>query len=1009
MKNSNFKRTQLAKSLSLILGVTAIAPVFAVEEDKKEKIEVIEVTGIRGSMVKSMDIKRSSQGIVDAINAEDIGKFPDSNLAESLQRITGVSIDRSNGEGSKVSVRGFSADRNLVLLNGRQMPNTTGDRSFDFSNIAAEGISGVEVYKTSIAKMSTGGIGATINVKTNKPLANPGMHTVISAQGLHDTSTDKGDTTPELSGLYSNTFADDTFGISISASYSERESANQQAGVSTGWRSYDPDGQDINGADRFGPIANGQDGQFNRAENPDVYSVPQTTFYTFEEVQRQRTNAQLVLQYRPIDSVTATLDYTYIERENDTQVANVSAWYASPENAIDVWAPGNIGSPLLHSEVYADPTDLAMGSGDYGVRDETTSIGFNIEWQVNDNLNLAYDYHDSDAENTPNNKYGSNNNLAARALIRTASATDFTRDIPTLAVRGGNAVTAADMQVTGSVFTNEQDHAHIEQHQFNGEFLFEESSSIDFGISMTTSENRDQRRSVQRNNWGGEGDPGSFGDDNFTRKTIHDQFEESGGDFSDFVDITGTDWSPDILDTYFEFDFLAVRNIAEETLSIQPGIVGDCGSSFCTSTDYALGTDQYTKEEMTSVYFQYNYDGEIADMPFDVHLGVRYEETDIETTSNVPGFNATTWVGDTELPLTLSGGTDFQTKKGEYDHTLPSININLEVTDDIIVRAAYSETIGRPSYGEMKGGTSLGGLARVNSPGAGDSGDAGLLPLEAKNFDLSAEWYYGEGSYVSLGYFKKDITNESIRTETVYTQDNLRNPGSLTSPFVMQAIEAGVEANDRPAIRTWISENITDPAVNVVGGNIEINGRSVDPLVGFNIASFANSTAESGFDGLEFAVQHLFGDTGFGTIVNYTKVDSDNSYDNASIGSSVNENGINHDSDQVAETGISDTANLVGFYEKDGFSIRIAYNWRDEYLTSHFQGDVGASPIYVEAYDQIDMTVSYDLPQVQGLNIFFNAINLTDETRRTHGRSSSEVLNYTQTGPRFSLGARYSF
>ncbi|NQZ84029.1 MAG: TonB-dependent receptor plug domain-containing protein, partial [Colwellia sp.] len=114
MKHKTFNKTRLATSLSLILGVTAALPVFAAEEVEKSAIEVIEVTGIRTSMIKSMDIKRSANGIVDAISAEDIGKFPDSNLAESLQRITGVSIERSNGEGTKVSVRGFGPPRNLV-------------------------------------------------------------------------------------------------------------------------------------------------------------------------------------------------------------------------------------------------------------------------------------------------------------------------------------------------------------------------------------------------------------------------------------------------------------------------------------------------------------------------------------------------------------------------------------------------------------------------------------------------------------------------------------------------------------------------------------------------------------------------------------------------------------------------------------------------------------------------------------------------------------------------------
>src|SRR3990167_1952867 len=135
-----------------------------------------------------MDTKRSSTGIVDAISAEDIGKFPDTNLAESLQRISGVSIDRVNGEGSKVSVRGFGPDFNLVTLNGRQMPVTTGSRSFDFANISADTISGVEVNKTSFAKNPTGGIGSTIDVQTLKPLSAGGEKAVVSVAAVDDRS-----------------------------------------------------------------------------------------------------------------------------------------------------------------------------------------------------------------------------------------------------------------------------------------------------------------------------------------------------------------------------------------------------------------------------------------------------------------------------------------------------------------------------------------------------------------------------------------------------------------------------------------------------------------------------------------------------------------------------------------------------------------------------------------------------------------------------------------------------
>src|SRR5690606_36223191 len=137
-----------------------------VTNQEPAELEAIVVTGIRASLESSMNLKRDAQGIVDGIVAEDIGKFPDTNLAESLQRISGVSIDRSMGEGSRVTVRGVGPDFTLVLLNGRQMPassieatNASNSRAFDFANLASESISGVEVYKTSRAQTPTGGIG----------------------------------------------------------------------------------------------------------------------------------------------------------------------------------------------------------------------------------------------------------------------------------------------------------------------------------------------------------------------------------------------------------------------------------------------------------------------------------------------------------------------------------------------------------------------------------------------------------------------------------------------------------------------------------------------------------------------------------------------------------------------------------------------------------------------------------------------------------------------------------
>ncbi|WP_292151586.1 TonB-dependent receptor plug domain-containing protein, partial [Brevundimonas sp.] len=229
----------LALMTGLMLPAAALAqtaPTGPQSEDATSLDEII-VTGVRASLDRAMDIKRNSSGVVDAISAEDIGKFPDTNLAESLQRVSGVSINRVNGEGSEVTVRGFGGGFNLVTLNGRQMPTanvvavggdqnvdfaTATSRSFDFSNIASEAVGRLEVYKTGRAEMPSGGIGATINVVTRRPLDNreAGLQGSFGVKAVADTSVDRGDEiTPEASGLLSWTDDNQKFGVQVFGSY----------------------------------------------------------------------------------------------------------------------------------------------------------------------------------------------------------------------------------------------------------------------------------------------------------------------------------------------------------------------------------------------------------------------------------------------------------------------------------------------------------------------------------------------------------------------------------------------------------------------------------------------------------------------------------------------------------------------------------------------------------------------------------------------------------------------
>ena len=154
--------------LSLILMLPLSIFVVAQDNEAEDEVEEVVVTGIKKSLISAIDIKRNNVGVVDAITAEDFGKFPDNNLAESLARVVGIGIDRSNVEGERVAVRGFGPELNLVTLNGRQMPTVPGQwgggRSFNFGDISSHGISAVEVYKSTNSSLPSGGIGSTINM-----------------------------------------------------------------------------------------------------------------------------------------------------------------------------------------------------------------------------------------------------------------------------------------------------------------------------------------------------------------------------------------------------------------------------------------------------------------------------------------------------------------------------------------------------------------------------------------------------------------------------------------------------------------------------------------------------------------------------------------------------------------------------------------------------------------------------------------------------------------------------
>ncbi len=1048
---NKFNKTRLATSLSLILGAAALStPVFAADE-AEEDVEVIEVKGIRGSLMRAMDVKRESAGVVDAISAEDMGKFPDTNLAESLQRITGVSIDRNNGEGSKVTVRGFGPDFNLVTLNGRQMPSSSinatsasDSRSFDFGNLASEGVSGVEVYKTSKASVATGGIGSTINLTTTKPLESPGLKATFGVKGVMDNSSEEGGLTPEFSGLYSDTFADDTIGVALSASYQNRNSGearahteNSNRGISNsagGW-----------GAIPSAPTDGSADPHINRPTGNTTYEVPQNLLYGFRQTERTRTNGQLTLQYSPVEELTATLDYTYSKNEVEVDQNIASVWMNFGTVASEWREPNgeNVTSPLSITEdnlgLATDNGNPTYGAGDFAYADlvsqveqsasvsENKSLGFNLEYQASDNLSLRFDVHSSTAESKPDSIYGNSNTIQMAANVRAQTTLDFSSEFPVARVvfpsqiedaayigdpsskanadypepvnslANVNSYDPSLIRTTGTSFRNSYMKSEIEQAQFDGTYEFDEGvvSKIDFGLGKTIVDNRNAFAIAERATWGGVGQFDDIPDGVFyeNRSTLIDRFDNMPGDK------TG------MLNEFYAVDFTTMANI----LGTKYGQFGDeitwpCGTQVCAPTKYT--TDRKTEEDSTFAYVEGSFAFEIADMPLNVLAGLRYESTDVTATTLLPEIKSVSWISDNEFRIERGSDPVFFDGNGEYDYVLPSIDVNFEPFDDFIIRASASKSITRQGYGLLTAG---GTLNSVDINGAkGSRGNPGLLPTESLNLDLSFEYYYSDASYVSVGLFKKTVDKYA---ENVFTTeqafDDIYSPveGQRFDDAYAVADAASPGENPQNAvIRTEIisqaggfdGEYLIEPNA-ATGEGAKIFGQpGVNDLISVEFSKPINQN-EKEVTGLEFASQHVFGESGFGAQVNFTIVDSDLEFDNYQVGGERGQSPL---------PGLSDSANFVAFYDKEGLQARIAYNWRDAFFM-YVNGD--QNPIYTDAYGQWDANISYELEAVEGLTVFLESINLTNENSRQFMRDPRMTHRIAQTGARFNLGARYTF
>lgn len=743
-------------SAAMMLAAPTMAQTSNTFED-----EVI-ATGIRSSIKRAQDIKREAVGVVDAIAAEDLGKFPDLNVAESLQRISGIAIDRSGGEGQAVTVRGLGPQFNTVLLNGRQIATDSGGREFNFDVLAAEQITGATVYKSGRSNLQDGAIGGTIDVSTARPFDNPGFQMAGSVKGVYESLSEK--ISPAGSLLISNTFNNDTFGLLAAVSYSERDVQINRI-ETAGWRP----GQ---------TVSNNRDGVL--FEN--AY-IPRNWDQIVDQQSRKRTNASLAAQYAPNDDLTVTLDGFVSKFEVDSLVTDLASWFE----------PDRVGSGTVNSNGtlinFTQEVGLSGGSGDpasdfvshtRNSRDVTNKgFGINVDWDASENLNVSLDAFHSTAENDRAGK----DRFNVIGIINNYSF-DGTGDIPVVAHDGFNGSTLPDASLS-RLHYNEKGNRPTDEDQiteFKADFVY--SPDVDAIEAVRFGAYSQMREKSQFQIFGNQCAFCGYG-------------TPAPNAQLGFAPFTANNFFPGLIDTFYSYDGDAyVDYLAAQGVPISP----------------TLQNNRYDiNEDIISVYADTTLAFDAGNVPVEMNIGMRYADTSIDVGA-VQSFIADV-VPTTDLTLfsnVFGPATEFS-EGSSYSNFLGNVDVAFDVRDDMKLRLAAYESLTRPTMSELSPATNFGEPRRQNLTASG--GNPMLNPFTATNFDAAFEWYYSDDSVFSVSAFHKDIDNiiVNLTADENYTLANRNGPD-----FRCGAANCAVGIDLDP----------TRPGFDIVANTAELNGET---------------------------------------------------------------------------------------------------------------------------------------------------------------------------------------
>ncbi|MHC1547881.1 TonB-dependent receptor [Phyllobacterium sp. K27] len=721
---------------------SAEAPLLAEDED-------IVVTGIRESLESSARAKREAELTLDSISAEEVGKFPDSNIAESLQRITGVAIDRSGGEGQFITVRGLGPEFNTVLVNGRVMATDNAGREFSFDVLSSAMIQRADVYKSSIAPLQEGGIGATVNIATARPMdGKVGFHVAAAAGGIYDDL--RKTTTPDVSAVASLMNEAKTIGFVISGSYTDRRSQSDAVQVD-GWL-FSQQSVLHGTGQSAGLTADALD------RTATSVHVPQNLNFARENSRRRRINASATVEAQLTDRLTLSLDGIYSKFDASSDRSIFASFYSSPYIALTVDENGTataferpgqlfqVSNPALANRISLSQNDNIVQTGNRLT--QSYQIGGNLKWRPFDDVEVRFDASKTKATQRSPGSY-----VVLGSFAQTSPRFDLNKggDLPI----GSNFGNLTDPSLVRAHYTR-VDEGRVRdlgsEYRLDTEYKLQSSAlkSISFGVSYSE---RSKFRQYFENS---DAACAYCGYEIPVEPSLLRTYHLGGF----LPKASGSEYVPH---DFFTFDPRAViaflsdpgnlarprqgRDAAEQRvegarlLALQDGPFGSRES---------LSGYSNVREAVLGGYVWLQFGGSA----WSGNAGIRAVRTETRSSGYVtPVLGVTVTPGDDTLQFGYGPSTGIVIRNS-YVNALPSLNIKLNLTPEIVARAAFSQTITRPTLTDLGVSDSLSG--RVSAP-LSSGGNPNLTPFRSINYDASLEWYLSRISYLSVGVFYKDL------------------------------------------------------------------------------------------------------------------------------------------------------------------------------------------------------------------------------------------------------------